>query len=804
VILVPAVLFGALEAVLRVAGYGYPTDFFVSEDGGRTWTGNVRFAWRFSPPGTASSPDLFVMAGEKPAGTVRIFVLGESAAMGTPDPSFSFGRILEVMLRQRHPAVRFEVINAAMMGIDSYAVLDIARDAARHQPDIFVVYMGNNEAVGPWSPLVVPAGLGSSRAVARAALAVKRTKVGQWVESAIRRARGEHGPAESQSLETFLDCAVAPGDPRLSAVYDHLGANLRGVCRAARAAGAKAVVSTVAVNLKDCAPLASRHRADMTEAERVAWEQRVLAAEGDEAAGCIRQAAQGYEDALKIDDRYADVHFRLGRCLLGLGRREEALGHYVLACDLDALPFRADSAVNVAIRSAASGREAEGIFFVDGAGALASAAATPGLPGDDLFYEHVHMTFEGNYRLAAALLPAVEAALPASAAGPASGPVPAADRCAEALAFTDWDRLRLAGAMVRLMSRPPLTNQSDHAVREQRAVKVMADLGRAGTPPGRDEATRRYEEALEKNPDDWRLHDNLAALRLECGDYAGAIDHWRAVRLTFPRLPVLLIRISEARARQGKMDEAEACLREALDLAPDGAEVHRAMSQILRAKGDLDGAARHAARALQLRPDAAGHCYLGDMLAEAGRTAEAVACYQQGLGLKPDDPQLNAACATVILDLGRSAEAQKHFRAALQADPHHVPARCGLARALARQGKTREAEAQYRLVLALNGRIPKALAGLAWLLATDRDPRRRSAAEALRLAQEACYDTRRQAPEPLESLAAAYGELGKFEDAVQAADAALQLAVASGNRALADEIRRHLELYRAGKPCREP
>ena len=39
----------------------------------------------------------------KPAGAVRIFVLGSSAAQGVPDPSFSFGRMLEVMLRERYP-----------------------------------------------------------------------------------------------------------------------------------------------------------------------------------------------------------------------------------------------------------------------------------------------------------------------------------------------------------------------------------------------------------------------------------------------------------------------------------------------------------------------------------------------------------------------------------------------------------------------------------------------------------------------------------------------------------------------------
>ena len=55
----------------------------------------------------------------KPAGTIRVFVLGDSAAQGFPNPSFGFGRILEVMLRQRYPDVKFEVINVAMSAISS-------------------------------------------------------------------------------------------------------------------------------------------------------------------------------------------------------------------------------------------------------------------------------------------------------------------------------------------------------------------------------------------------------------------------------------------------------------------------------------------------------------------------------------------------------------------------------------------------------------------------------------------------------------------------------------------------------------
>ena len=40
---------------------------------------------------------------EKPPGTYRIFILGESAAMGDPEPAYGAGRYLEALLRERYP-----------------------------------------------------------------------------------------------------------------------------------------------------------------------------------------------------------------------------------------------------------------------------------------------------------------------------------------------------------------------------------------------------------------------------------------------------------------------------------------------------------------------------------------------------------------------------------------------------------------------------------------------------------------------------------------------------------------------------
>ena len=89
----PAAFFLVVEMALRLAGYGYPTSFFVGPDAkgayGRTRNsggGSSRNPWR------SGSQSCILPA--KADGTVRIFVLGDSAAMGVPDASSPSGESL--------------------------------------------------------------------------------------------------------------------------------------------------------------------------------------------------------------------------------------------------------------------------------------------------------------------------------------------------------------------------------------------------------------------------------------------------------------------------------------------------------------------------------------------------------------------------------------------------------------------------------------------------------------------------------------------------------------------------------------
>jgi hypothetical protein len=123
----------------------------------------------------------FVIPAEKAADTYCIFVLGASAAMGNPEPAYSIGRMLEIMLGSAYPDIRFEVINAAITAINSHIVVRIAGDCADLSPDMFIVYLGNNEVIGPYGPGTVFSSFQKSRSAIRTSMAVRRMRTGQWL-----------------------------------------------------------------------------------------------------------------------------------------------------------------------------------------------------------------------------------------------------------------------------------------------------------------------------------------------------------------------------------------------------------------------------------------------------------------------------------------------------------------------------------------------------------------------------------------------------------------------------------------------
>jgi tetratricopeptide (TPR) repeat protein len=489
-IFLPVVVLVLVEAALRIAGVGFSTSLLIpcTVKGSPASCYNLFFATPYFPAGMVQTPRLYSIPAVKPQGTYRIFVLGESAAMGDPDSAYGFSRYLEVMLRERFPAMKFEVVNTGSVAINSHVVLRIAEGLADQKPDLFIIYSGSNEVVGPYGPGTMLTSGGMSMPVVRSSIFFRSTRIGQLLTSLGTKKREWHG------MEMFLDQQVPADSPLMQRAYSNYEENLRDTIRVAQAAGAKVVVSTVATNLKDCAPFASLHRKNLSQDDLKKWSALVQQGSALDAANSPAEALKEYQAAAAIDDEYAELEFRMARAAWRLGDYKSAGEHFSRARDLDTLRFRADSKINEINRSAAASSKTA---LVD-AEKILSDHAPDGIIGTDLIYEHVHMTPEANYLLAQAIFAEIAPNLPERTQ--ATEP-PSEAECDRLLALTGFDRWRLANDMFGRLQKAPFTSQLNHA-------EQVFHFAWGAEPPNENpnDTVAEYRWAIERHPDDPMLH----------------------------------------------------------------------------------------------------------------------------------------------------------------------------------------------------------------------------------------------------------------------------------------------------------
>jgi tetratricopeptide (TPR) repeat protein len=493
---------------------------------------------------------------------------------------------------------------------------------------------------------------------------------------------GDGGPRTWQGMAMFLNSQVAADDDRLPRIYDHFRENLRDVCRAGADAGAPVVVCTIPVNLKDCAPFASLHARALPADRLAAWDEVFKQGTALEDRANPVEALARYEEAARIDDRYAELAFRQGRCLAALGRHAEAKEKYSQARDLDTLRFRSDTTINRTIREVAAELAGRRVHLADAERAFEEASPN-GIPGDELLLEHVHMNFAGNYLMARTVFREIAPALDARF-GAAGSPEPIAERDAAArLGYTDWNELKIFSQILNdVLRTPPFTNHYDRAAHNATWEAKVRGLREKANPAGLRQAAAIYQKAVEQAEQDWMIRMNYGLLLTEVGDLPGAEEQCRAVLGRMHHCFPAHCMLGRLYTLMGRLEMAEQHFRDALRLNPDWAEAHRGLADTLGAKGKtdegvaiyedrltkdadrggtlmamamfllrsdrLDDARRRLTDAIPLRPgDPNPHALLGEIADRQGRREEAAAHFEDALKVRPDWPEIKARLAEV-------------------------------------------------------------------------------------------------------------------------------------------------------------
>ncbi|MGH7773014.1 MAG: tetratricopeptide repeat protein [Candidatus Binatia bacterium] len=153
-------------------------------------------------------------------------------------------------------------------------------------------------------------------------------------------------------------------------------------------------------------------------------------------------------------------------------------------------------------------------------------------------------------------------------------------------------------------------------------------------------------------------------------------------------------------AAQGKLEEARYNLQEAVRIDPDYAEAHNNLGNVLASQGKFENAIQHFRKALHLSPGRSEiHFNLANALVRQGYFEEAIEHFQETLKIKPNIAEAHYGLGALVAARGDLGKAIDHFRQAVRIQPEFAEAHENLGRALAQQGKRDEAVKHYQEAL---------------------------------------------------------------------------------------------------------
>ena len=251
----------------------------------------------------------------------------------------------------------------------------------------------------------------------------------------------------------------------------------------------------------------------------------------------------------------------------------------------------------------------------------------------------------------------------------------------------------------------PLTPHSPHNVEMEKAREIFEAAIQAEEAGDSDKARRLYEKASLLAPTRPHPRLRLAFLLHREGKWKEAIRVARKLIKRWPRIQLAYVviaasytrlgrwKIAERFYRQGlaikedpnlllflgsllaqleRNDEAEECLRKALELEPDNEEAHYNLGRVYKVKGELATAEKHLKRAIEIDPKyALAYAPLGELLAK-DRPKEATGLLRRAVNYNPNDGWSRAYLADALSRLRKLKAADEQYRRLLELWPNEA------------------------------------------------------------------------------------------------------------------------------------
>jgi tetratricopeptide (TPR) repeat protein len=604
---------------------------------------------------------------EKGDNSYRVFCIGGSTTYGRPyDDPESFCGWLRAYLNAADPARDWEIINAGGVGYASYRVTRLMNELVQYQPDLFIVYSGQNEFLEQRSYgrlIELPAWLVNLNA------ALSGTRVYTAMSKVIAAAQSDSpGQAKERyslhgEVDAILNHTIGPksyhrDDVLKGHIMTHYRLNLRRMVRIARQADAGIMFVRPAINLRDMSPFKSEHTPGLGEQARNDWQVLYERAKSLEESGDYRGALTAYRQAMEIDDRHAGLHYRAGSSLFSLGEYGEAEKAFRRAVEEDIAPLRIVQPMQQAVVEVAA---AEQVPLVDFPGILRSAYLDQyghAVFGREIFVDHVHTNMEGYRLLGLALFDELV-------------------RHEIAQPDASWDALRREAVRQEVIGNHD-TGDEGHAL--AKLAKVLAWAGKF------TEAYDLFRQAVDILGPSPMLYEQLARTAYALGDQDTAIRHLQELLELFPAASGVHPKLAVMQAARGETDVAISHCRLELLLNPGDHNVTAMLAELLERQGNDDEARRQYERALQLNPGMVRtRVKLAWLLMRQGQDDEALLHAREALQGNPDHAQAHNVLGLILQRQGEMERAMQHFSEALRLDPGNRDAMENLKRLRAEQ-----------------------------------------------------------------------------------------------------------------------
>jgi len=457
-LLIPFILFIFLELTLRAFGYADDLKFVstIERNGKEYYTINQLVGKRYFNKERLyyrkGSHDYFEF--NKSPSTIRVFCFGASTMAGFP---FEYNAIPSEFLRERlvaaFPGKNIEVINTAIAATNSFTVDEFASELVKYEPDLFVVYMGQNEFYGVYG-VGSTISIGKNRSLIKTYLWLGHFKTFILLKDVINSISGIFGGNEEQEnkvlMEEMAQTSIRYNSDDYNTAVNTFRANYQNVISTAREHNIPIIISSLVRNENGLKPFVSFHSESLNDSlrsESIRLYNTGLQKIGNKEYG---DAIEYLSRSLSIDSMPADVHYSLGKCYEQLGDYVLAEKQYTVAADLDGLRFRAPSEFNNIIYQLGNKYRVP----VADVRNLFKLNSDNGIVGSKLLVDHVHPDIKGYFLLAKSWFSVIKQK---KLLGSLPGTEVTDSVMWSKAAVTQLDSLIGALRIMELKSRPPFT-----------------------------------------------------------------------------------------------------------------------------------------------------------------------------------------------------------------------------------------------------------------------------------------------------------------------------------------------------------